>query len=84
MGSTSLLGVKMALSPLKVKKIVRIITFIVFTVSTSKNPFLIYAPSPEILVKMRQILLVWFGRSIFDTFFITWDSLHIFGNRLLR
>ena len=32
-----------------------------------------------IQVKMYQILQVWFGRQIFDTFLvISWDSVHIF------
>ena len=44
-----------------------------------------YAPSPEISAKMCQILLVWFGRPILDTFLIiSWDSLYIFQNRFLR
>ena len=44
-----------------------------------------YAPSPEISAKMCQILLVWFGRPILDTFLIiSWDSVHIFQNRFLR
>ena len=43
------------------------------------------APSPEISVKMCQILVVWFGRPIFDTFLlISSDSLHTFQNRFLR
>ena len=29
-----------------------------------------YAPSPEISVEMCQILVVWFGRPIFDNFFV--------------
>ena len=34
---------------------------------------------------MCQILLVWFGRPILDTFLIiSWDSVHIFQNRFLR
>ena len=41
-----------------------------------------YAPSTEISAKMCQILLVWFGRPILDTFLvISWDSVHIFQNR---
>ena len=44
-----------------------------------------YAPSPEILAKMCQILLVWFGRPILDTFLvISWHSVLIFRNRFLR
>ena len=44
-----------------------------------------YATSPEISAKKCQILLVWFGRPILDTFLvISWDSVHIFQNRFLR
>ena len=44
-----------------------------------------YAPSPEISAKMCQILLVWFGMPILDSFLvISWDSVHIFQNRFLR
>ena len=44
-----------------------------------------YATSPEISAKKCQILLVWFGRPILDTFWpISRDSLHIFQNRFLR
>ena len=41
-----------------------------------------YAPSPEILAKMCQILLVWFARPILDTFLvISWDPMYIFQNQ---
>ena len=51
----------------------------------AKIEFEKYAPSPEISVKMCQILVVWCGRRIFDTFLlISWDSLHIFQNWFLR
>merc|ERR1712105_506100 len=51
----------------------------------AKIDFEKYVPSPEISAKMCQILLVWFGRPILDTFLvISWDSLHIFQNRFLR
>ena len=37
-------------------------------VSYTKIGFEKYAPSPEISTKMCQILLVWLGRPILDTF----------------
>ena len=44
-----------------------------------------HAERPEILAKMCKILVVWFGRLIFDTFLvISWDSVHVFQNRFLR
>ena len=53
--------------------------------SNAKIGFEKYAPSPEILAKMCQILLVWFGRPILNTFLvISWHSVHIFQNRFLR
>ena len=44
-----------------------------------------YASSPEISAKMCQILVVWFGRLIFDTFLaISWDSVYIFAGAARR
>ena len=44
-----------------------------------------YEPRLEISVKMYQVLLVWFGKPIFDTFMlISWDSVHVFQNRFLH
>ena len=43
-----------------------------------------HASKSNLLAKMCQILVVWFGRSILDTFLIiSWDSVHIFQNRFL-
>ena len=51
----------------------------------AKMGFEKYAPSPEISAKMCQILLVWFGRPIFNTFLvISWDPMQICQNRFLR
>ena len=41
--------------------------------------------TPEISAKICQILLVWFGTSVLDSFLvITWDLVRIFQNRFLR
>ena len=72
---------KFGSNPFKGEKKIPIMGFMVFKSTgldsrsqQKKSVFEKYAPSPEISAKMCQILGVWFGRPIFDTFLvISWD-----------